>query len=258
EEAAGSVTAAPDFDTLLGAALGSGTADGRAVPSRATGGVRPRVRRPPGTPRPWRTAWQLVLLQAVVMPGAWAPLSAFGFVGATLLASAYGREPAGVRLFGAAAVLLLVFGALTVASPRRDPRRELFFTLPVSPTAVFLARLTVVLCADVAMAMVCSVLVDGHGWWTVVSSWLGESLLAASLALALTVRHTGATGAAAGGAVWLTGVLIGPQGVFATPADGLVTALLATTPWTLLLATLLLVWALGAMRSFGTAEASPG
>ncbi|MGW1149510.1 hypothetical protein ACWD6I_31950, partial [Streptomyces sp. NPDC002454] len=30
EEAAGSVTAAPDFDTLLGAALGSGTADGRA------------------------------------------------------------------------------------------------------------------------------------------------------------------------------------------------------------------------------------
>ncbi|QPP06106.1 hypothetical protein G4Z16_06530 [Streptomyces bathyalis] len=242
----------PSFDALLGPALAGAT-----VPSRGQAAATVPAPKADGRDMSWRTAWQLTLRQAALMPRLWAPLSAAGFVGAALVASARVQDGFGVRLFGAVAVLLVILGALMVASPRRDPRRELLFTLPVPPAAVFLARLTVVLFADVAMAMICSALVDGPGWWPVVTSWLGESLLAASLALALAVRFAPAAGAAAGGALWLLGVVGGPQGLFSTPADALLNALLSTTPWTLLLALALLGWAAGAMRSHGTAASAP-
>ncbi|MZF87642.1 hypothetical protein [Streptomyces sp. SID5643] len=251
-EAARSAASVPSFDALLGPALAaSGPLDAAGRLSTAADTPTPERRRHAfGLPHPWRTAWQLAVRQIVLMPGIWAPLNAAGFLGATVLASTYVQERFAVRLFGAVVVLLVMFGALMAASPRRDPKREVLFTLPVPPAAVFLARLTVVLCADVAMAMACSALLDGPGWWAVVSSWLGESLLAASLALALAVRFSPAQGAAAGGAVWLLGVVSGPEGMFSTPADTLVNALLSTTPWTLVLTVALLAWAAGAMRSF--------
>ncbi|MFF4175222.1 hypothetical protein [Streptomyces sp. NPDC001750] len=204
-----------------------------------------------GPTRPWRTAWQLAVRQLVLMPRLWAPLSAIGLVAAALVSSAQMQERVGIRLFGAVVVLSALFGALIVASPRRDPRRELLFTLPVSPAAVFLARLATVLCVDLALAMVCSALVRGPGWWAVVASWLGESLLAASLALALSVRFSPAVGAAAGGTLWFLGVVGGPHGLLSTPLDALLDGLLSTTPWTLAAAAALLVWAARAMRSFG-------
>ncbi|MET9431095.1 hypothetical protein [Streptomyces sp. NPDC003036] len=252
----------PPFDTLLGPALAdltrpAGTTDLNGLteaPAQPQAKHQPPGRpqvRTPGVARPWRTAWQLAVTQATLMPSLWAPLSAAGFVGAALLASAHVPDRFAVRLFGAVAVLLVMFGALMVASPGRDPRRELLFTLPVPPAAVFLARLTVVLAVDVALAMACSALIDGPGWWPVVSSWLGEALLAASLALALAVRHSPAVGAASGATLWMLGVFGGPQGILATPFDGLLDVLLSTTPWTLLMAAALLTWAATAMRSFG-------
>lgn len=240
----------PSFDALLAPALAG-------APSRSEAPRAVPAQQPVGRGMSWRTAWQLTLRQAALMPRIWAPLSAVGLVGAALLASARVQDGFGVRLFGAVVVLLVILGALMVASPRRDPRRELLFTLPVAPAAVFLARLTVVLFADVAMAMLCSALVEGPGWWPVVTSWLGEALLAASLALALAVRFAPAAGAAAGGALWLLGVVAGPRGVFSTPADALLNALLSTTPWTLLLALVLLGWAAGAMRRQGAAASPP-
>ncbi|MFF9345840.1 hypothetical protein [Streptomyces sp. NPDC014734] len=215
-------------------------------PAPAAGTVRA-----PGLARPWRTAWQLAARQFVLMPRMWAPLSAMGLVVAALVASARMQERPGMRLFGAVVVLSVLLGALLVASPRRDPRRELLFTLPVSPAAVFLARLATVLCVDLALAMICSALVRGPGWWTVVASWLGESLLAASLALALSVRFSPTVGAAAGGTLWFLGVVAGPHGLLTTPFDALLDALLSTTPWTLAAATVLLMWTAGTMRSFG-------
>ncbi|MGW4561586.1 hypothetical protein ACWEN3_03960 [Streptomyces sp. NPDC004561] len=252
-EAAESVVSPPSFDALLGSVLADAGPRDAAKRPEAGPGTSEGPERVPGLPHPWRTAWQLAVRQGVLMPGTWAPLSAVGFLGATLLASTSVQERFAVRLFGAAVVLLVMFGALMAASPRRDPRRELLFTLPVSPAAVFLARLAVVLCADVAMAMASSTLVHGPGWWAVVSGWLGESLLAASLALALAVRFGPAQGVAAGGALWLLGVVSGPEGVFSTPVDSLTKALLSTTPWTLVLAVVLLAWAASAMRSFGPA-----
>ncbi|MFE0253648.1 hypothetical protein [Streptomyces sp. NPDC059010] len=243
--------APPSFDALLGAALAAEDAPSTA-PSTARAAAVPAPAPAAPAPSPsWRTTWQLVARQAVLMPRSWAPLSAAAFVGAALLASVQVHERFGLRLFTAVVVLLVMLGALMAASPRWDPRRELLFTLPVPPAAVFLARLTVVLCVDVTLAMVCSTLVDGPpGWWHVVSSWLGESLLAASCALAVSVRVSPAAGSAAGGALWLLGVLSGPQGLVATPLDALLDPLLATTPWTLAIAVVLLGWAVGAMRSF--------
>ncbi|SCK48498.1 hypothetical protein [Streptomyces sp. WMMB 322] len=242
--------APPSFDALLAPALAG------AAPSRSAAAVAVPAERPHGRGMSWRTAWQLTLRQAALMPRVWAPLSAAGFVGAALTASARVQDGFGVRLFGGVVVLLVILGALMAASPRRDPRRELLFTLPVPPAAVFLARLTVVLFADVAMAMICSALVDGPGWWPVVTSWLGESLLAASLALALAVRFAPVTGAAAGAALWLLGVAAGPRGPFSTPADAFLKPLLSTTPWTLLLAFALLGWAAGAMRRHAAAASA--
>ncbi|MDC0772903.1 hypothetical protein [Streptomyces sp. HD] len=247
--------APPSFDALLGAAL-AGEDARSAAPSAARAAAVPVQAPDAPAPSPsWRTTWQLVARQAVLMPRSWVPLSAAAFVGAALLASVQVHERFGLRLFTAVVVLLVMLGALMAASPRWDPRRELLFTLPVPPAAVFLARLTVVLCVDVTLAMACSTLVDGPpGWWHVVSSWLGESLLAASCALAISVRVSPAAGSAAGGALWLLGVLSGPQGLVATPLDALLDPLLSTTPWTLAIAVALLGWAVGAMRSFlGTA-----
>ncbi|MFC8872559.1 hypothetical protein ACFUAC_33715 [Streptomyces sp. NPDC057148] len=266
-EEAGPEHAPPPFDALLGPVLAPRSAAApadAACPAAAREAAGPRALvgrlgagvRSQGPERSLRTAWQLVGRQAALMPKAWAPLSAGGFVGAALLASAQETDRFALRLFGAVVVLLVTFGALAAALPRRDPRHELLFTLPVSPGAVFLARLTVVLSADLAMAMACSALVDGPGWWPVVSSWLGQSLLAASLALALAVRHGPAPGAAAGGAVWLLGVTSGPQGLFSTPVGAMVDALLSTTPWTVALSAALLAWAAGAMRAYAPPEAA--
>ncbi|MFI1966128.1 hypothetical protein ACH429_18815 [Streptomyces pathocidini] len=262
-EAAEEAVAVPSFETLIAPAL--------AAPAPAPDGpVVDGARRPAGAgapagssavgrpfPAPWRLAWQLALRQAALLPRIWAPLSAAGFIGAAVLGGSVGQERLGMRLFGAVCVLLVLFGALLVASPRRDPRRELLFTLPVRPASVFLARLSVVLCVDLLLAVVCSAVIGGPGWWPVVASWLGEALLASSLALALSVRIAPAAGAAAGGALWLLGVVGGPEGLLTTPLDGLLDALLSTTPWTLAASALLLAWTTSAMRTFTTPTPAP-
>ncbi|MFF4951171.1 hypothetical protein [Streptomyces chattanoogensis] len=250
--------AVPAFDVLMGPALAAAGQQGETpAPEAVAPPPRPARRfAPHGFAEPWRLAGLLALRQAALLPRIWAPLSALGIVGAALLAATFTQERVALRVFGGAVVLLMLFGALLVASPRRDPRRELLFTLPVPPAAVFLARLTVVLCVDMALALACSALVDGPGWRTVVASWLGESLLAASLALALSVRFAPAVGAAAGGTLWLLGLLSGPEGMFTTPFQDLLGALLSTTPWTLVLALALLGWAATAMRRADGAAAS--
>ncbi|MFJ9418985.1 hypothetical protein ACIRPT_33225 [Streptomyces sp. NPDC101227] len=244
--------AVPSFDVLMGPALAeAGRHEAESATETGTAERPARRFAPRGFAQPWRLAGLLAVRQAALLPRIWAPASALGIVGAALLASTFTQERLALRVFGGVVVLLMLFGALLVASPRRDPRRELLFTLPVPPAAVFLARLTVVLCADVVLALACSALLDGPAWRTVVASWLGESLLAASLALALSVRFAPAVGAAAGGALWLLGLLSGPQGMFTTPLQNLTGSLLSTTPWTLLPALALLAWAAMAMRTAG-------
>ncbi|GAA3492352.1 hypothetical protein [Streptomyces cremeus] len=236
--------APPSFDVLLGAALA------REPEPRAPSAAVPAG--PPAEVRgAWRTAWQLLSRQFLLLPRSWAPLSAATLLGAALLVSSHAPGEAGPAVFGAVVGLQVLLGALLVVAPRRDPRSELLFTLPVPPATVFLARLTVVMGVDVALALVCSALVsEPAGWTRVVSVWLGPSLLAAAGALALAVRFAPAVGATAGGAVWLLGVLSGPQRLVTTPLTGVLDPLLSTTVWTVLLAAVLLGWAVRVMRSF--------
>ncbi|MEV7441335.1 hypothetical protein AB0O22_09320 [Streptomyces sp. NPDC091204] len=238
--------APPSFDVLLGPALLAGGEGRRAV---HPAGPRQEALVTSRSGRlPFRPAFvlQLFAQQMTLMPVRWAALNAAGFLTAALLASTHVQISLGARFFGAVTVLLMLFGALLVASPRRDPRRELLFTLPVSPTAVFLTRLTLVLGIDLLLAVGCSALVGGPGWWPVVSGWLGHALLATSLALALSVRFGPAAGATAGGVLWLFGAV---RGAFSTPADAVVDVIASTTPWTLLAAAALLGWAVRSMRT---------
>ncbi|OUC99530.1 hypothetical protein [Streptomyces swartbergensis] len=262
--------AVPAFDTLLGPVLAAATADhaeaagvaGQApvdaaqpVPAAAPPGTAtaPEV---PRFPAPWRLAWQLARTEAAMLPRAWAPLTAAGLVAAAVLAPMLNDGRLGLRLFGAVCVLLVLLAALAVASPRRDPRHELQFTLPLPPGTVFLARMAVVLGADLALAVLCSALVGGPGWWPVVADWLGEALLASSLALSLAVRVAPAVGAVAGGSLWLAGVVTGPQGLVSSPLETVLGHVLSTTPWTVAASVLLLAWATAAMRRYPSGHTS--
>ncbi|MFE7954179.1 hypothetical protein [Streptomyces sp. NPDC057413] len=249
----------PSFDALLAPVLtaeaglpdhapGVGAADagvqvaGAPVPVPAVSRGRARA--------PWRLAWQLARTEAALLPRLWAPFSAVGLVVAAVVAPLLDEGRLGARLFGAVCVALIVLAGLVVASPRRDPRGELMFTLQVPPGTVFLARMAVVIGADLVLAVACSALIGGPGWWPVVAGWLGEALLASSLALALAVRVAPAVGLAAGGSLWLLGVVTGPQGLVSTPLRAVLGPLLVTSPWTVGGSVLLMVWATGAMRRY--------
>ncbi|MFF6913780.1 hypothetical protein [Streptomyces sp. NPDC012466] len=269
--------AVPSFDRLLGPALAAATAGPRDAAGAA--GHAPEDARAPGAgagappapvpsphgpaaahrmprfPSPWRLAWQLARTEAAMLPRSLAPLTAIGLIAAAVLAPMLSEERLGLRLFGAVCVLLVLPAALTVASPRRDPRHELQFTLPLPPGTVFLARMAVVLGADLLLAVLCSALVGGPGWWPVVTDWLGEALLAASLALSLAVRVAPAAGAAAGGTLWLAGVVTGPQGLVSSPLEAVLGHVLSTTPWTVAVSVLLLAWAATAMRRYPSGHA---
>lgn len=243
--------AVPSFDALLGPALAADAAGGTvaepavpvaAAPVPAVPGVRARA--------PWRLAWQLARTEAALLPRLWAPFSAVGLVLAAVVAPLLDSGRLGPRLFGAVCVALIVLAGLVVASPRRDPRGELMFTLQVPPGTVFLARMAVVIGADLVLAVACSALIGGPGWWPVVAGWLGEALLASSLALALSVRVSPAAGVAAGGGLWALGVLTGPEGLISTPLRALLGPALSTSPWTVGASLLLLAWATGGMRRY--------
>ncbi|WP_016906185.1 hypothetical protein [Streptomyces xiaopingdaonensis] len=242
--------AAPSFDALVAPALTPPTAP-QPQPVLSTAPHRP------SPARTLRLAGQLVQRQAKLLPRAWAPLSAAGLLAAALLAPLLGDPSTTLRAFSAAAVLVLLLGALLVSSPRTDPRHELMHTLPTSPTSVFLARTTAVLTLDLLLALGCSALLGDLGWWTAVSGWLGQGLLASTAALALSLRLGAATGASAGAAIWLLSVLTGPDGLLTSPLAVVLDPLLTTSWWTLALSALLLAWAVRQVRRSSDTPAEP-
>jgi hypothetical protein len=134
----------PDFDTLL---------------ARLPAGAVPRPDEAPAVPairRPWRLAVALVARQATLLPRSLAALSLGLIAVATALALTTPAESSAVRLFSLVVNLAVLAGTLGTCTPRRDPRRELTFALPISPATVFLARITLVLAVDVGAALVAS------------------------------------------------------------------------------------------------------
>ncbi|WP_017569405.1 hypothetical protein [Nocardiopsis halotolerans] len=215
--------AVPAFDALVLPALRGETAPAPdpvpvAVPTAAAS---------------WRITVALVLRQARLVPGALWPLTGLGFAALLLLAWNLGPAAEPV-LLGPGITLLVTMGALAVCEPRRDPRREVFHAMPVPPVAVWLARLALVVGADLVAATVLTVVV---GWLPggdagvvrLVALWFGPALLTAALAAFGSVWHSPTVGAVLGGCGWLAGVAATAGDLLPVPG-GLLRV--AATVWT--------------------------
>ncbi|MFI5493478.1 hypothetical protein [Actinoplanes sp. NPDC051859] len=231
----------PSFDVLLGGVL----------PVRQPAQPVPVVRPSFGTS--WRLAGALVAAQWRLIPRSLLPLTAAGLGAAVAIAAATRVPETANRLFASVVTLVILLSVTVACSRRSDPRMELPFTLPVSPSAVFGARLVLALLSSLAMAVAASIGAAAAGAGTgmagVVSGWLGQALLASAAAVAVTVWRSAAWGAVTGAAMWLTGsVLTLPGSVLAERLQPVVSQIWGTTPWTLAASVALIGVALRAMK----------
>ncbi|ASF09890.1 hypothetical protein NBRGN_045_01030 [Nocardia brasiliensis NBRC 14402] len=228
----------PSFDALLGDALG--------MPWATTNeAVRPG----------WRASLLLTVTlaraQLRLLPRALVLLSALGFVGSVLLAVLTRHSGAAAPLFGLTVTLLFQLGTLATCMPRSDPRLELFATLPIAPAAVFACRLIVVLAADLALALLASLLASGVGasadFGATVAGWLGPALLASAVGVAGAVWRSPPVGAGAGAVMWLLGAAATADAGPAHRVGAVIAPLWSTSVLTLAVAALLLVAAAAGM-----------
>ncbi|MDT0301348.1 hypothetical protein [Streptomonospora wellingtoniae] len=222
EEVPGPGPAVPSFDEVVLPALRRSTRPERELAAGAA----------PSGPASWRLTAALVLRQARLVPHALWPLTALGF--AVLLVLAWRSGPYPGLLLGPGVTLLVTMGVLAVCEPRRDPRRELLYAMPVPPVAVWLARLALVVGVDLIAAAALSAALarlpgGGADAAGLVAVWLGPALLTAALAVFGSVWQSPMAGAVLGGCGWLTGVAAAAGHLL--PAPG---ALLgaAATVWT--------------------------
>ncbi|MGX1774942.1 hypothetical protein ACWIGW_22720 [Nocardia brasiliensis] len=228
----------PSFETLLGDAVGMPWATTHEA-------ARPG----------WRAALLLTAAlaraQLRLLPRALVLLSGLGFVGCVLLAVLTRHSGTTATLFGLAVTLLFQLGTLTTCVPRSDPRSELFGALPIAPAVVFACRLVVVLVADIALALLASLLATGlggsPGFGAMVAGWLGPALLASAVGVAVAVWRSPPVGAGAGAVVWLLGAAASAQTGPAHRVGALIAPLWSTSALTLVVAALLLVAAAAGM-----------
>ncbi|MGW4383344.1 hypothetical protein [Kitasatospora sp. NPDC004531] len=204
---------APSFDALLGGQLPAAATE--VAESAATGAPADPPRRPADASpwsrgRSWRIARQVTLRQAGMLPRSLGPIT---FAGLLLAAAVALLSPPGYadRLGAAAISLVVLLGSLGVVSGRRDPRKELLQALPVPPVSVFLARVTLVLAADLVGGLgvsVASGLLGGPSIGQVIAGWLGPALLSAGLAMVVAVWKAPWLGLTAGGGLWLGGTFV--------------------------------------------------
>jgi hypothetical protein len=187
--------------------------------------------------RVWRIARSVTVRQARMLPRSLGPIT---FAGLVLAGAVALLGPAGYadRLGAAAISLVVLLGSLGVVSTRRDPRKELLQALPVAPVSVFLARVTLVLAADLVGGVAVSVasgLLGGPSMGRVIGDWLGPALLSAGLALVVSVWKAPWLGCTAGGALWLAGTFatLPHTGQHPVGIGALLVGLWSTGPWTL-------------------------
>ncbi len=225
----------PGFDALLGDALPA------AAPVEV---VSPRAR------ASWWLVGALVWRQLRLAPRIVLPLSALGLLTAVLLTLTTGQQD---RFFAAAVVLVILVGTLAVCGGRADPRLELLFSTPISPSVVFACRLVLVLSVDLALALIASLVVSQVGGigdpLDVVTGWLGPALLASAVGVVCTVWRSRLVGGVVGGVGWMLGTASTvPDGVLTGWLASVLSSVWATTPWTLIAAVGLLVLAVRGMR----------
>lgn len=235
----------PSFTGLLGDALpASRTVSPVTAPVEVVS---------PGVHASWRLVGALVLRQLRLAPRIVLPLTVLGFLAAVLLALTTVQLGVANRFFAAAVVLVILVGTLTVCEGRADPRLELLFSTPISPSVVFTSRLVLVLSVDMALALVASLVVSQVGGvanlLSVVTGWLGPALLASAIGVVCTVWRSRLLGGLASGVVWLLGTASTvPNGVLTGQLASVFSYVWTTTPWTLVVAAGLLVLAVRGMR----------
>ncbi len=235
-EARDTAVVVPSFDRLLGPALATSAASGVEV-------VAPSPR------RSWRISLALAGWQLRLLPRSLAVLTLLG-LGLGIAAAAAVSEPVwAARVFADVMVLLALMGAIGIVGERVDPRGELWRALPVSPGAVLLSRVTVVvgfdLLAATAASAVLAATTSAGSFSALVAAWLGPALLSAGVALLGTVWRGGWLGGALGAAVWVLGTMSTlPMAHTVDAGMGAVaTRLWATTPATVAAGVLLLALA---------------
>ncbi|WP_030434590.1 hypothetical protein [Actinoplanes subtropicus] len=175
---------------------------------RVLTGALDRVRAEVPWPARLRWGWLLVRAQVpVVYPRlATASLLVIAF-GATVALAAGPGWPG--EVFVALAPAAAAAGAALVF---QDSLGELALVLRAGPRLVLLARLTVVCAADLAAALLASVLVAGRVHQTLgvlIGSWLGPMLLLAAVSVLVSVLSRPPAGVAAALGLWFLHVLAG-------------------------------------------------
>lgn len=219
----------------------------RASLHRAAVAIDPVPTMPaPGLSASWKLAAVLVARQAQLLPRTLVPLSLLGLVAAVVVAVAMPTQQATMRVLTAVISLVALAGGAAVCSRRWDPRGELLHAMTISPAVVFLARLVLVLLADLLGATVASVvtvaLLPSLTLQEVVLGWLGPALLAASVAVVLSVWRSVWVGSLVGSVVWFLATARGISPGADSAGLGAIGSVWTnpSAPWTLVLSALLL------------------
>lgn len=240
--------AVPSFDTLIAPALS------RLRTEPAVEVVSP------GIGRSWRLAAAIATWQLRLLPRLLPVLLVVGLASGVAAAWTISQPGWAEQVFADVVALGALLAALGACTRRTDPRGELWQTLPISPGVVFLARLVLVLGADLVTALAASGLLagagHGPGFAGLVAAWLGPALLSAGAGLLLAVWRGAWLGGLVGGLLWLLGALASwPSAHTVNVGLGKVASQLwTTTPWTVLAGLLLLAaaaWLAGHIRTTG-------
>jgi anti-sigma factor RsiW len=144
-----------------------------------------------------RFAWQLLWAQLrLVRPVVWVMsvlVTSFGVV----LAGTVGHSASG-DVFGLFAPLVAAAGVAALCGPDQDPAFEIGAATVTPPSAVLLARITVVFCYDLVLSVAASLVLagtaSGVGAGRLIGDWFGPMALLSALSLLLAVR-VGTSGA---------------------------------------------------------------
>ncbi|MER5422487.1 hypothetical protein [Streptosporangium roseum] len=158
----------------------------------------------PAAPRPYR-AWALLAMEARILhPALW-------LVSALVMAACVGfvvaKEDTARLVLALAVPLIAAAGVAGSQGPEQDDAFEVVAVTPTSPRVVMLARMTLVLGYDLALALFASVVLSPLGSMdtgvaSLITAWLGPMAALAALTLLLSVcwSPAGAMGCAL--AVW--------------------------------------------------------
>jgi hypothetical protein len=138
-----------------------------------------------------RFAWQLLRAQLrLVRPVVWVM---------SVLATSFGVVLAGVAqrssstdVFGLVVPLVAAAGVAALCGPDQDPAFEIGAATATPPSAVLLARITVVFCYDLLLSLAASVVLagtaSGVGVGRLIGGWFGPMALLSAVSLLLAVR----------------------------------------------------------------------